>query len=349
METDDRYLQKAAIEGLICLADARAVQPLIGTLGSNDQDVRALAAKALGPLRDTRALRPLIDALADDSDDVREVVAEALGDLGDARAADALIQGLKDGHYCVNNAIVQALGCLGDRRCVEPLLRLAEKQWYDEVLIYSVVARLGDSRGVERLIEYLGLCGDHKRAGVAAALKTLGEPKWETVVTGHADDLARLGTLGDARIIPPLVKRLSDGSSKHFRLPAARGLLQIASCNPNLLRADWQHVAKLLREPHTDNHSDDNRSSDCSHSDHADKGIGLAFPEQPSMPQSLTPRTPPPAQVADQTVAVVCPKCGKTLNAPKASAGRTGRCPACNTRFPIPAQPGTGGNAMRDF
>ena len=145
LATNDRYFQKAAIGGLISLRDARAVQPLIGVLGSNHQDVRVVPPKHWGGY-EIPALRPLIDALADDSDDVREAVSESLGDLGDARAANALIQGLKDGHYRVNNAIVKASGCLGDRRCVEPLLRLAEKQWYDEVLIYSVVARLGDSR-----------------------------------------------------------------------------------------------------------------------------------------------------------------------------------------------------------
>ena len=95
---------------------------------------------------------------------------------------------------------------------------------------------------------------------------------------------------------------------------------------PGISLSRWRHVHKLI----------------TSHSDipaclHEDRGIGLDFPAEPPAGMAEEP-VPSPTQPPDQAVTVTCPNCGKTLNAPKASAGRTGRCPACNTRFLIAAQ-----------
>jgi hypothetical protein len=43
--------------------------------------------------------------------------------------------------------------------------------------------------------------------------------------------------------------------------------------------------------------------------------------------------------VAAGKIQVACPKCGKTLLVPASVAGKQGRCPACQTVFPISAPP----------
>ena len=48
------------------------------------------AARALGDLRDERAIEPLIGALEDQNDDVRCQAARALGEIGDPRAKEPL-------------------------------------------------------------------------------------------------------------------------------------------------------------------------------------------------------------------------------------------------------------------
>jgi HEAT repeat protein len=71
-------------EALVKIGDARAVEPLIEALGGGDEesDVRRVAAKALGEFGDARAVEPLIEALGDEDEDVRDAAKEALKKLG---------------------------------------------------------------------------------------------------------------------------------------------------------------------------------------------------------------------------------------------------------------------------
>ena len=64
------------------LRDARAVDPLVGLLGSSDPEIRAEAASALGYLNDTRAVQALIGATQDPDHDVRDSASEALNTMG---------------------------------------------------------------------------------------------------------------------------------------------------------------------------------------------------------------------------------------------------------------------------
>ena len=138
----------------------------------------------------------------------------------------------------------------------------------------------GDRRAVEPLIKALGNEDPNVRRIAAKALKSLGEANWRTMVKGDEEDLARLGVSGDTRVVPVLIKCLSY-PSRTLRLSAARGLIQISTSNPALLRASWQQVAQLLSKPHTDAHYN-GEWQDWSHRDeHQDTGIGLDFPEQP--------------------------------------------------------------------
>ena len=120
--------------------------------------------------------------------------------------------------------------------------------------------------------------------------------------------------------------------------------------NPDLLKADWQQMGRLLKEPHLDSHGDWGASSDCSsHDDHTDRGIGLAFPEQPPISIQGEVRTTEPA--AQQTFVISCPApgCRMRLNVLRRLAGQSCRCPGCGTTIHVPVQTNVGPDVKPDF
>jgi hypothetical protein len=71
-------LGKKAAQALGEIGDDRAVEPLIGALGDQRQDVRKTAAEALGKIGDVRAIEPLSRATGDSFDSVRVSARAAL-------------------------------------------------------------------------------------------------------------------------------------------------------------------------------------------------------------------------------------------------------------------------------
>jgi HEAT repeat protein len=85
----DHRVRDRAVEALIQLGDARAVEPLIDLMGDSNGLVRISAAEVLGKLGDNRAVDPLIVALKDSDRDIRQAAAQALADLYQANKLDA--------------------------------------------------------------------------------------------------------------------------------------------------------------------------------------------------------------------------------------------------------------------
>ena len=308
--------------------DCRAVEPLIKVLlGHEGATVREAAANALAKLDDARAIEPFIKVLADENKRVREIAAEMLVKSGDARAVGPLIKvllGHKDRD--AREIAAKAMGQLGNARAVEPFIK-ALRDENDRVrkIAAEAIGRLGDPLAVESLIQALGDRNGNVRQAAAEAL----------------------GKLGGPRAVEPLIETLASGDG-FVRRAAARALVDILTgpSSPAIGLSRWQHLHALITAPHSD-HVLPHHCAGFGGT-HNDSGIGVDFPPEPSAGMAEEP-VPPPTQPVDQAVTVACPNCGKTLNAPKGSAGRTGRCPACNTRFPIPVQTDAGGNAKRDF
>lgn len=96
------------------IGDARAVEPLMAHLKSNELGARRSAARALGELRDERAVEPLISLLNDSSWSVRLAAAEALGKIGDTRAVDPITGLLNDAKEEVRQTATHAFEVLTD-------------------------------------------------------------------------------------------------------------------------------------------------------------------------------------------------------------------------------------------
>jgi HEAT repeat protein len=110
-----------------------AVEPLIGVLGDEDEDVRWYAAETLGKIGNTRAVEPLISALGDDNTRTLkgcETIIEALGKIGDARAVEPLIKALGEDYNRLRTAAAKALGEIGDAQAVQPLITVLGDRRY---------------------------------------------------------------------------------------------------------------------------------------------------------------------------------------------------------------------------
>jgi HEAT repeat protein len=154
----------------------------IASLTAPGWKARWQAAQTLGELGDPRAVQPLIKTLGDDNQWVRIVTAEALGLIGDQKAIPALISGLDDENIWVRRASVVALGQIGDPRAIPPLLnRLlgsSESLWPEDLRDTAAKA-LGDigEPAIQVLIEALEDSDVWVSGAAARALGQIGDPQ----------------------------------------------------------------------------------------------------------------------------------------------------------------------------
>jgi len=94
------------------IGDARAMEPIITHLKSNELGARRSAARALGELRDKRAVEPLMSLLHDSSWSVRLAATEALRKIGDTHAIDSITGLLNDAKEEVRQAAAHAFQAL---------------------------------------------------------------------------------------------------------------------------------------------------------------------------------------------------------------------------------------------
>ncbi len=252
------------------IGDARAVEPLIAALAL--RNVPLPTAEALGRIGDVRAVGPLIAALEDEP----RPAAEALGNIGDARAVEPLIGALER----APDAAARALGKIGDARAVESLIAALKNT--APAAAAEALGRIGDARAVEPLIAAL------KDAAPAAAAEALGrigdaraaEPLIAALERAPAAAARALGKMGDSRAVEPLVAALFDGA---WPVRQAAGEALVELYQSDLL--DEAHKSLILAqrgcisEVHEDRTQDHTEGCVGKHVDeHADRGIGVAFP-----------------------------------------------------------------------
>ena len=110
--------------GAIAKFGPGAVEPLAAMLVDPDPNTRILAAGVLGDTGDPAAVDPLIGALRDENDDVRGAAGGALFRIGDA-AVEPLIAATKDADRNVRLYAAGALKYVGDPRAIDALQELA--------------------------------------------------------------------------------------------------------------------------------------------------------------------------------------------------------------------------------
>lgn len=138
------------------IGDLRAIEPLIGVLGTAEQQLRASAALALGALGDWSATPALIALLEDEKSAVRQLAVMGLHQLRDPQAVEPLIARLADRERDVRIQAVSALRTLGDARAVEPLVALLADPDPELVELAAwALEGLGDARAADALLALL--------------------------------------------------------------------------------------------------------------------------------------------------------------------------------------------------
>jgi HEAT repeat protein len=192
--------------------EPRAIPLLINLLRDPDAAVRAAAARAL-PAENPRKVGPLVAALNDPSAQVRTNAATALGADTTGQAVEPLLARLpKETDGTATFWVAISLGRLGDRRAVPALLRTLEKGPRDSRM--GVIVALGRLRAKEAVPPLLRLLNSDSvyRCQAVEALGSIGDPraapalvkalkdKDASVATAAAEALERIG---DPRALSP--------------------------------------------------------------------------------------------------------------------------------------------------
>ena len=169
-------------------------------LRSKNPKIRTNAAEKLKAAKDPGVLKPMIPLLQHANPDVRVVAAELLGDLADRRAVEPLIASLRDVNADVRIAAAMALDAIHDARALVPLISafdtaLAGKDPMDPIVELAMFEALEHiDPGWTKRQEAIGL--------VPTLLAALRD--------GNYHAARRLGEIGDARAVEPLIKALGD-------------------------------------------------------------------------------------------------------------------------------------------
>lgn len=237
---------------------------LIHALGNRDPKARQFIVKILNELEIDQWSQWI---KGDDQDFNR------LAFSGEPQAFDILI------HSMNSELAILALAKTGDKRAVKPLLANLENT--NVKIVEATMKALGilkDAKAVEPLRLKLNIHEPLVRKAAAEALSELGETQWQSCVKGEERDTVRLAEKGLPAAIQALIAELSS-PNWGLRKAAAGSLIKIASKPPDGFRNFWNEIQTLINEPHTDSHHDEYRSTDCSYSEHTDRGIGLSAPK----------------------------------------------------------------------
>lgn len=149
---------------------------LLTNLAASQAETRWQAAQELAVRREPRAVEAVIRAMRDPGGTLRVcVMASALGHLKDPRALSALTEAAFDpGNRDLRLCAIQSLGMIGDRRAVPALIE-ALKTGNNPVTAANAIARMGDKRGIEPMIEAAG--DPQLRLWMVMALGELGSPE----------------------------------------------------------------------------------------------------------------------------------------------------------------------------
>ena len=163
---DTRKNACKALAQMAVAGESFVVGPLIRLLGSSDYLVRYNAAAALGKIGDKRAVKPLITKLKDEKRWVRLAASEALGLLGDPRANEHLLERLHDSFDKAREAAFRSLCQLGDGRIASAIKE-------ENVNSYIRIAKTGDPRPIELMLDYYQKSHDLDKQGMQILKKSL--------------------------------------------------------------------------------------------------------------------------------------------------------------------------------
>jgi HEAT repeat protein len=246
--SQDSAVLKSAIVAIVELRDPRFIEPLIGTLKSNNNNARRLATWALGALGDARSRDALKAALTDPDEIVRNMARDALKRMDGNAPSPVPSQEKKPSQSHLD----MVLGTL--RNDAEAFNRQAAAR---------ALGDIRDPRALEGLLE--GMKDSDPIVRSAAALAMVGFKKdprvFETLVAGLKDDdfavrgdsALALGRIEDDRAFDPLLNALLNGRPE-LREKAATALGEMGDLRAidglrgSMMRDEMTEVRRSAKE-----------------------------------------------------------------------------------------------------
>jgi len=220
---NDWGVRYSATLALSDFQDARVIDICLNALYDDKADIREAAVRILGLFHYYSGIaksyylsivEPLIGVLQDENNDVRTAVASTLGEIGDVRAVEPLIALLQD--KAVRDRVVSALGKLKDRRAVEPLIEILhdDKDWSIRRDVIRAFGQIGGERAITQLLPLLqdqdhrlreeairGLAACQAHQAVEFVIAALQDSHFEV----QYEAVRALGQLKDMRATKPLL------------------------------------------------------------------------------------------------------------------------------------------------
>ncbi len=246
-----RRFRRGIVAALAILADERAVDLLIRSLGDDYSKVRRKAIAGLVRIGE-KAIGPLIEAAASDQVSIRRYAVLCLGHIGTQRVKPTLLQALDDSEEVVRS---QAIRGLKEMATVDDIVRLKEflrvESWENAMAATEVMEAVGDE-GKGAMSEmafqennpaaayFIALHGDPRgRDILAERLSEDGEKREDA-----AEFLLRLGDERCVRIFADRLKTATRWSGMFAALELGRirdetaitALIEALSRDDNLVR-----------------------------------------------------------------------------------------------------------------
>lgn len=164
---------------LVEIGGPEAAQALLKMLKDPNDFVKCHAIDRLGQLTPPEAVGPLIETLNSGSEKVRASAAGVLGAFKDRRATDALIGVVQSSpSWWVRSRAADGLGRSGDRRAVPVLIRASSDKSEDvRSAVVTALARMGDPAGADVILAGLNDTSVSVRMSAVRAQKTVQDPR----------------------------------------------------------------------------------------------------------------------------------------------------------------------------
>jgi len=250
----NKKVREGAAEILGTIGYEGATPFLIEALNDEEENVRAVAARALGERKDKAAITALVGRLRDKSEGkvAKAAAARALGEMQDRSAVPALIEALKDENETVRTNACTALGKIRDESAVPELIERLLKDRNAKVREEAARAlgEIKDKSAVPALIEAIDVfpMDTDLVFKVSKALRNIGMPAVPALVEALKNNYYRnIDMMPTVRIMadalrnrstaieavpanPALIKAMKD---MYNRILVVKTLGDIASDDPN--------------------------------------------------------------------------------------------------------------------
>lgn len=156
LESDEKYLQYAAVQVITQIPDERALEPMLKLIGTVPEDVKDIIATALGSIGSPEGIPALTLMLYSNKYGTRFSSAVALGRIGNDIAAQALVEASHDAGGEIRRTAAEGLGLFSTEQAFKRLTELTQDSFpRTRAAAVKALARIDAKRAQPVLLKML--------------------------------------------------------------------------------------------------------------------------------------------------------------------------------------------------